>query len=102
MVCSVARGDDTLTRRDWEYLSLCLGRFGQRMWLKPGAIQYLWVVRKESDRWQVSLWSGNLYWLRLDGLIVKPDLDLGTPVVRRIGSGHIAQYYRFERPMVLQ
>ncbi|KWT70739.1 hypothetical protein APY04_0800 [Hyphomicrobium sulfonivorans] len=87
---------------EWKSASLCLGRAQDRIWLKPGAVQYLWVVRKLKDRWLVCLWSGDLVWLRLSGIEAAPDLDCGVPVIKWIGNGCLAQYYRFERPEVLQ
>lgn len=86
----------------WKNASDSLEISNGYVFLKLGAAKWMWVVRKLEDRWQVSLWGGDLYWLRLDGLKVKPDLDAGRPVVRWIGNGCLAQYYRFERPEVLQ
>lgn len=61
-------------------------------------LEYLWVInRKDADRWLVSAWDGEPYWLPIAGVSTKPDLDFGKPVVRRIGNGYIAEHFRFER-----
>lgn len=73
--------------------------------LKPlisGEPQYLWVLDKNTERWLVSDWDGNECWLVAEAFEAKPDLQYDEdgrlmPVLRRIGSGHLAQHYRFER-----
>ena len=62
-------------------------------------LEYLWVLnRKDPDKWLVSLWDGEPYWLSVSGLNVQPDIAYGVgPVVRVIGNGYIGQYFRFER-----
>lgn len=70
--------------------------------LISGEPQYLWVLDKNTERWLVSDWDGNECWLVADAFEAKPDLQRGErgrrmPVLRCIGSGHLAQHYRFER-----
>jgi hypothetical protein len=70
--------------------------------LYDGKAKWLWVIDRTAERWLVSDWNGNERWIMADAVEAKPDLarDLGgkrIPVVRRIGTGKIAQYFRFER-----
>lgn len=64
---------------------------------------YAWVIRKTPGRWLVSDWDGNERWIEMSYYSVAQDIedDLATsarvPVIRWIGTGHIAQHFRFER-----
>jgi len=63
----------------------------------PPHVEYLWVHRREGPRWLVSTWDADAKWMWIHGYQVTPDLELGKPVIRTIGTGKRAQYYRFER-----
>lgn len=64
----------------------------------PGAVMYLWVIRKMPGRWLVNNWDDIPVWLPMAGLDARPDVTAdGLPVIRRVGTGDIAEYYRFER-----
>jgi hypothetical protein len=62
-------------------------------------IEYHWVLLKRSSEWLVSDWCGNPRWVDPNEYDVWPDFNFGQPVIRRIGTGFIGQYCRFERDM---
>lgn len=64
-------------------------------------VEYVWVHRRQGPRWLVSSWDGSPEWIWLHGKTVTPDLELGKPVIRKIGTGAIAQHYRIESCPVL-
>lgn len=65
-------------------------------------IFYAWVLRKTPGRWLVSDWDGNERWIDIGHYDVAQDMERDAnhsepaPVIRWIGSGHIAQHFRFE------
>jgi hypothetical protein len=65
-------------------------------------VAYVWVLRRTPRKWLVSDWDGNEGWITVDDFDVRPDLELCTggirkPVFRLIGTGKVAQHFRFER-----
>lgn len=67
---------------------------------------YAWVIRKTPGRWLVSDWDGNERWVEMAYYDVAQDVERDrnqsepVPVIRWIGTGHIAQHFRFERAHV--
>lgn len=59
-------------------------------------VEYRWVHKISGNSFMVSQWNETPRWIDASRAHVKPDLDQGAPVVRKIGTGRIAQYYRFE------
>ncbi|MGE3709606.1 MAG: hypothetical protein AB7G35_08035 [Hyphomicrobiaceae bacterium] len=59
---------------------------------------YLWIHETDGDRALVSEWDAEPEWISTSGYQVRPDLDIdGTPIKRRIATGAVATYCRFER-----
>lgn len=70
--------------------------------LYRGEAKWTWVVRQDPDGWLVCDWNGEEYWIAAREYEAKPDLERllngqRVPVIRRIGSGKMAQHFRFER-----
>ena len=75
---------------------------GEACRMERGEVAYLWVTEKAADKWRVSDWNCEPYWVPIDGFYVKADRELSdttqkAPVIRIIGTGDRAQYYRFEK-----
>ena len=71
--------------------------------LYEGRAKWMWVLDTDADGWLVSDWNGGDE-QRLDAreYDAKPDLERllsghRVPVIRRIGSGKVAQYFLFKR-----
>ena len=62
-------------------------------------VSYRWVV-KVADRgarvWATD-WAGkHVEEIDTDDYVIQPDLNEGKPVIQWIGSGQLAQHFRFE------
>ena len=63
---------------------------------------YAWVLGSGDGVWRVTDWDGNAREIEASEFYARPDQEhIGggrrQPVVRTIGTGQRAEYYRFER-----
>jgi hypothetical protein len=73
--------------------------------LYRGYARWMWVIEHDADGWLVSKWDGKEERYSALEYEAKPDLEYGpdgqrVPVIRTIGTGKTAQYFRFERKAV--
>ena len=67
-----------------------------------GLVEYHWVRSEADGKYLVTDWNGNERVVDGGPYHVRPDLETGAdgvrrPVFRRIHTGTVAQYFRFER-----
>lgn len=62
----------------------------------PERLMYFWLHDIRGDKALVSKWNEAPHWIDIYGVALRPDLELGTTVVRKIPSGKMVQYFSFE------